>query len=252
VKAALASLFALLVLAGCAAVQTPPPAPSAAVTVTDPLFPGGFFLWAPYTRAEAESLAAHAADSPQEALEAAGCYATLAATSVDPAQKGPLAEAGRKLALDVASAHPDSALAHYLAAALTGYAAESTPLAGLSLVPVIEREGAAAARLNPALDHAGPERLLGLLYLRAPGIPLSVGDSAKAVDHLERAVSLAPDFAENRLGLAEALLVEEEPERACTELAAGLGLLTPSCPGSSQLPRAAALLKTLCGQTAKP
>lgn len=245
-KAALVSLLALAVLAGCATVRTPPPATGGAVVVHDPLFPEGFTLWAPCTASQAEDMAAQAAGSPQEALRAAGCYASLTVAAADNAQKGAFAEAGRTLALTVAGAHPDSALAHYLAAGLTGYAAEANPSKGLSLVPVVEREGLAAAGIDPAMDHAGPERLLGLLYLRAPGIPLSVGDSAKAVTHLERAVSLAPDFAENRIGLAEALLAEDEPAQACAELAAGLDLLSPTCPAGGQTARAAALLQKLC------
>jgi hypothetical protein len=43
-----------------------------------------------------------------------------------------------------------------------------------------------------------------LLYLEAPGWPVSLGNRAKARSHLHQAVKLDPTFPENRLNLMEA------------------------------------------------
>jgi tetratricopeptide (TPR) repeat protein len=47
--------------------------------------------------------------------------------------------------------------------------------------------------------------VLGLLQLRAPGPPTSVGSPRKGLRNLQRAVELFPDYPENYLYLAEAL-----------------------------------------------
>jgi len=62
-----------------------------------------------------------------------------------------------------------------------------------------------AARAEPALDGAGPHRVLALLLLRAPGWPAGPGDPEEALAEAHRAVSLAPDHPHNGLVLAEAL-----------------------------------------------
>lgn len=59
---------------------------------------------------------------------------------------------------------------------------------------------------NEKFFFAGPHRALGRLYHQAPGWPISIGKKAKAAEHLERAVQLAPHYFLNRLFLAELLL----------------------------------------------
>jgi hypothetical protein len=72
------------------------------------------------------------------------------------------------------------------------------------LVREMETQFKAAIELDEKLDYAGPHRSLGLLYKDAPGWPTSIGNRAKAVQHLRRAVELCPDYPDNRLSLAEA------------------------------------------------
>jgi tetratricopeptide (TPR) repeat protein len=50
-------------------------------------------------------------------------------------------------------------------------------------------------KIDPAVEHAGPHRFLGVYYHVLPFF--LGGDSEKAIDHLESAVNLAPDFYEN-------------------------------------------------------
>ncbi len=50
-------------------------------------------------------------------------------------------------------------------------------------------------KIDPAVEHAGPHRFLGVYYHVLPFF--LGGDSEKSTHHLESAVNLAPDFYEN-------------------------------------------------------
>jgi tetratricopeptide (TPR) repeat protein len=81
--------------------------------------------------------------------------------------------------------------------------AEAPSLAAYKLIWEIEREFKTAAELDERLDYAGPARCLGLLYRDAPGWPISLGSRHKALEFLDRAAALAPDYPENQLNLVE-------------------------------------------------
>ena len=51
--------------------------------------------------------------------------------------------------------------------------------------------------------YDGPDRVLAILYMRAPGRPLGVGDYDKALKHMERAVRVESHWLENQLYMAE-------------------------------------------------
>lgn len=114
--------------------------------------------------------------------------------------------------------YPNEAPIHYYLALNLGELARTQSLGALKTVPKIRDALEAARRLDETLDHAGPDRSLGLLYLDAPGWPTSIGSRSKARLHLSRAVQLAPDHPENRLCLAEALLKWKEPRAAKVQL----------------------------------
>ena len=59
-----------------------------------------------------------------------------------------------------------------------------------------------ALDLDPVIENGGPHRALGKLYLELPFF--LGGNTDQSVYHLEEAVRLGPDFAENHLGLAQA------------------------------------------------
>jgi hypothetical protein len=217
----------------------------------EPVYPDdSVSLWAPCSREDAALLASLADTQPLKALEAASCYAFWARQEnlANKSQSLADAKAGRRLAEMAAKEFPESGLAHYLIACLTGLEAERNLTRGLGLVPVIEREAILAAKMNPFIDHGGPDRLLGELYLRAPGFPMSVGDSSKAAAHYKRAVELDPNYPENRLGLVEVLMAEEENKLACDELNKTIGDLLgeerPSVPSKAVME----LLKKLCSR----
>jgi hypothetical protein len=217
----------------------------------EPVYPDdSVSLWAPCSRKDAEDLASLADKDPLKALEAASCYAFWARQE-NPASKSQSladAKAGRRLAEMAAREFPESGLAHYLIACLTGLEAERNQTKGLMLVPVVEHEALLAAKMNPFIDHGGPDRLLGELYLRAPGFPMSVGDSSKAAAHYKRALEFGPDYPENRLGLVEVLMAEEQNKLACDELNKTIGELLgedrPNVPSKA----VKELLRKLCSR----
>lgn len=98
-----------------------------------------------------------------------------------------------------------------------GQLARTKLLSALKMVDEMERSLKTAASLDEGFNHAGPDRILGLLYYQAPVIG-SVGSRAKARKHLERAAELDPGFPANRLNLAEAYLKWREKKPLQREL----------------------------------
>lgn len=96
-----------------------------------------------------------------------------------------------------------AAVPYYLGMNL-GQLARTKSLGALRLVTEMEALFERARQLDECFDHAGPDRNLGLLYLEAPGWPVSLGHRGKARKHLTRAAELASDYPENWLNLLEA------------------------------------------------
>ena len=122
------------------------------------------------------------------------------------AQRAAIAREGIAAARQLVQREPSSAAAHYYLGLNLGQLARTESFGALRLVEEMEREFARARDLDAQFDYAGPDRSLGLLYLDAPGWPVSVGSRRKARMHLEQAVARAPDYPENRLSLLEAYL----------------------------------------------
>ncbi|MEF2144095.1 MAG: tetratricopeptide repeat protein [Desulfovibrionaceae bacterium] len=189
----------LLVLPGC--VGRPPDA------ATEP------GIWPVCTPEQAEALAAD--NRLSESLECFAGRARQAGKDVDAADL----LRGRELGLEAVRLDPGNGRAWYALAYLTGRLAQAHPLDGLALAKELEAQALQAARLDALQDKAGPDRMLGRLYLRAPGFPVSVGDPEAAAEHFHKAASLAPDFPDNGIGLAEALFEVGRTDKACDELA---------------------------------
>jgi hypothetical protein len=116
---------------------------------------------------------------------------------------------------------------HYYLAMNLGQLARTKWLEALGLVKELERGLKLASGMNPRLDHAGPDRCLGLLYRDAPGWPISLGSKSKARTHLLRTVELAPDFPENHLVLVETWILWKERKTLQRDLDR-LGALLPT------------------------
>ena len=73
-------------------------------------------------------------------------------------------------------------------------------------------------QVNERFYFGGPHRALGRLFHQAPGWPISIGKKAKALDHLERAVEIGPNFFHNRLFLAELYIDIHKKKQAKEQL----------------------------------
>ena len=104
-----------------------------------------------------------------------------------------------------------AACAYGLALALGEQAREDHATAADGLKRMVERLRRAAAS-DPALDRAGPERVLALVLVRAPAWPVGPGDAEAGLDAARKAAARFPDHPPNQLALAEALLANGEAE----------------------------------------
>ena len=98
--------------------------------------------------------------------------------------------------------------AHYYLAVNLGLAVQNTVVLALKNIGTIRKHLEAARAKDPDLDHAGPTRVLGLLYVKAPTWPAGWGDTDKGLELLAEAVRRFPNFPPNRIlyarGLADA------------------------------------------------
>jgi hypothetical protein len=119
----------------------------------------------------------------------------------------------------------EAACDYRLAIALGQYAREhmmSGKDASRRMVDLLQRAITAA----PALDDGGPDRVLALVYLRAPGWPLGPGDNEAGLEHARAAVRLAPTATSNQLVLGEALAANGDVAGARAAYTKAVGLAT--------------------------
>jgi hypothetical protein len=140
-------------------------------------------------------------------------------------QRAAIAQDGIQAARKALTLDTNLAAAPYYLGLNLGQLARVKRFSALWLVEEMRDQFEAARRLDSRFDFAGPDRNLGLLYLQAPGWPVSVGNRALARKHLEQAVALEPDYPENRLNLLEARLGWREKEALERELEALTELL---------------------------
>ena len=125
-------------------------------------------------------------------------------------------EFGRK----AASSNPENAeYQYYLALNLGLKMRDSTVPMAMIQIPSLVKALEKVIEVNEAYDDGGALRVLGMLYLRAPPWPVSVGDEEKALELLTRAAKKYPEHPMNHLFLAEALAVNEMYEEAEASLA---------------------------------
>jgi hypothetical protein len=104
-----------------------------------------------------------------------------------------------------AAAAPGDPRCDYRLAVALGVQARERRTTALDALPHIMGLLERAAETDHGLDQGGPDRVLALLYLRAPGWPAGPGDPDLGLEHARRAVTIAPDHPPNQLALAEAL-----------------------------------------------
>ncbi len=128
-------------------------------------------------------------------------------------------EEGRRYAEMLLQEAPNRVEGHYwLAMHLCGLADTGGAMVGRRLLPQIMEELKKAQAIDDAYDQAGSQRVLGRIYFEAPSWPFSVGDLQKSLQHLTRAVRLAPQNSTNHLYLAETLIKLHREEAARQQL----------------------------------
>ncbi len=175
-----------------------------------------FYLRAAVAFHRAEKDFPNPTNFPAAAVELARTSFDLADLATNETQRAEISQRGIAVCRDWLAREPKAAAAHYYLAMHLGELAqaEAPSLAAYKLVHEVEREFKVATELDVRFDHAGPARNLGELYFQAPGWPLSVGSKRKALEWLERAAQLAPEYPENLLNLAEAHLQWRQKEAA--------------------------------------
>ncbi len=158
-------------------------------------------------RAEALFLAAAEADARDtEGLTGAVEAKVWLVQNAHPADAANLATSAVDAGQACLARASQSAPCHYALALALGVQARerrSTALDGLKRMVEQLRLAEAA---DPALDRAGPDRVLGLVLVRAPGWPTGPGDPETGLEHARAAASRFPAHPPNQLALAEALL----------------------------------------------
>jgi len=171
-----------------------------------------------YTSAKAKLV--EAAEDPTAAWQLGRACFDWAEFATNDAQRASLAREGMAACEQALRADTNLAPAHYYLGMNQGQMARTMSLGALKLVREMEAHFKRAREVDAAFDEAGPDRNLGLLYLQAPGWPVSLGSRARARSHLSQAVKRAPHFPENRLNLMEAYASWNETESVNRELKA--------------------------------
>jgi tetratricopeptide (TPR) repeat protein len=136
------------------------------------------------------------------------------------AKRAEIAEEGIAACRSLLKSATNSVPGHYYLAMNLGQLARTKSLGALKIVTQMESEFNLLLDLDPGYSFAGPDRNLGLLYLDAPNWPISLGSNAKARQHLQKALKLAPDYPENHLNLIEAELEWGDKKSASSGLKA--------------------------------
>jgi tetratricopeptide (TPR) repeat protein len=129
----------------------------------------------------------------------------LAENDTRPGFRREAAQRGIVLARRARELKTDGVEGHYWYALNVGCLADVDRSYGLDAVGEMATALKRAIDLDEHYDLGGPPRVLGILYLRTPSPPASIGSPRKGLRLLQRAVELFPDYPENYLYLAEAL-----------------------------------------------
>lgn len=98
----------------------------------------------------------------------------------------------------------DGAVYYYLAVNL-GITIEKHPIAAVKNLARLVASLEKALALAPDVHNAGPCRVLGMVYLKAPPWPKGIGDGDKALDLLQESVWKSPGYPLNHIFYARAL-----------------------------------------------
>jgi tetratricopeptide (TPR) repeat protein len=122
---------------------------------------------------------------------------------------------------------PNAYDGYYWYGVCLGYAcSEEKSLQSLSAIGRIIKALDTALTIKPKSGMA--QHVLAMLYLNAPGWPLSCGDVHKSLNYAQQAVANAGDLVLTHLGLAKALIAVGKKSEAKSELENALQLPGPA------------------------
>lgn len=153
-------------------------------------------------------------DNYEAQWSAAKSLAEIAESATKPEKRKAAAKDGIVYARRACDLKTEGVEGHYYYALNVGWLADADRSYGLDAVGEMEKALKRAIELDEKFDHAGPLRMLGILHLRTPGPPVSIGSPRKGLRFLQRAVEAFPEYAENYLYLAEALRDTGKTEEA--------------------------------------
>ncbi|MGI8669972.1 MAG: TRAP transporter TatT component family protein [Aridibacter sp.] len=102
----------------------------------------------------------------------------------------------------------------WLAVNYGSYGQEKGIMKSLSLITPIKESAEKVLELDESYFYGGAWRVLGRLYHKAPGFPLSIGNSKKALECFEKALEFGPKFYLNHLFIAEFYISERKKDKA--------------------------------------
>ena len=232
------SIASIILCAGCAqALHNPPPieaigaAPRASAAQ---LLADADAAWArrgePEQAAAAEDLYLQAARAdPRNPGSFAGAIRAKAfriGREKDGAERTRLAESAVITGQLCQENAPTAPACDYWLAAALGLQARERSATGHDALPRMVDLLRRAIRTDPAIDQAGPHRLLAIVLLRAPGWPMGPGDAEAALPEAQAAARAAPEFPPNQLALGEALKKNGRRADARTAYSQALRLAT--------------------------
>lgn len=141
-------------------------------------------------------------------LEAARTTAWIIENERDAGRRQELSIEGVQIAQRCQLRDPSRSNCSYRLALAVGQQAREKPSTAADGLDVMVTLLADLLDNDPSLDFAGPDRVLALLLLRAPGWPSGPGDPETGLVHARRAVAAFPEYPPNQLVLGEALIEE--------------------------------------------
>ncbi len=103
-------------------------------------------------------------------------------------------------------------------AALAGRRAQAQGMKAGGLVEEAEAYAMKAIEKDPSFRDGASQRMLGSLYVLAPGRMVKHGDSEKGLEMLEQDVEAHPDRADSHLRVAEGYIALDDPDPAFPHL----------------------------------
>lgn len=162
-----------------------------------------------------EQVARSAPEDYEARWQAAAAWTFVAENETNSPVRINAAKRGITLARQARELQPDRVEGHYFYAIAVGLLADADRTYGLKAVGEMEPALRRAIELDERYDYGGPVRVLGILLLRTPPPPVSIGSSRKGLRWMQHAVELFPDYPENLLYLAEGLHNNGKDGEAC-------------------------------------